>query len=153
MATGSRILESLGAYIKAQFQNAIIVIVLYIAGFAITGVPWWLLTGFVCGVVNLIPHLGPIITLFLAVLLKWFVTDDWVQIAYVAGVWLLIQIVDGFILSPRAAGRAGVNPFLSILITLAAGFLFGPIGMILAVPVVAVVLVILRATRRESPSR
>src|SRR3979411_2322450 len=105
MATGSRILESLGAYIKAQFQNAIIVIVLYIAGFAITGVPWWLLTGFVCGVVNLIPHLGPVITLFLAVLLKWFVTDDWVQIAYVAGVWLLIQIVDGFILSPRAAGR------------------------------------------------
>jgi predicted PurR-regulated permease PerM len=59
-------------------------------------------------------------------------------------------VIDGFFLSPRAARHAGVNPVLSILITIAAGFLFGPLGVILAVPVVAVILIISRAARQKA---
>src|SRR5438309_1562472 len=61
MNTASRIGSSLGAYFRTLVQNAVISILLFIAGFAIAGVPWWFLTGFVCGIVNLIPHLGSVL--------------------------------------------------------------------------------------------
>jgi predicted PurR-regulated permease PerM len=149
MGVGPQIAGSLGAYLKAQIQNAGIVVCLYIAAFAVTGVPWWLLTGLLCGVLNVVPNLGPVLALSLALLLKWFAGGGWIEVAYTAGAWLAIQLIDGFFLSPRAAGRAGVNPFLSILITIAGAVLFGPIGMLLAVPVVAVALVVRRALRER----
>jgi predicted PurR-regulated permease PerM len=142
---GYEIVTSLGAWLKAQAQNAVIVTGLYIVGFAIAGVPWWLLIGFLSGVVNPVPHLGPLIALALPLPLVWISTYDWIRMAYVGGVWLAIQTLDGFFLSPRAAGRAGVNPLLAILITIVAGFLFGPIGLLVAVPVVAVVMIVVRA--------
>jgi hypothetical protein len=41
MGVGSQIFQSLSAYVRAQLQNAVILILLYILGFAIAGVPWW----------------------------------------------------------------------------------------------------------------
>jgi predicted PurR-regulated permease PerM len=138
-------LHALAEYVKAQLRNAAIVTCLYILGLAIAGVPWWLLVGLVCGLLQLIPYLGSVTALALAVMVRWFAGGDWKAAALVGAVWLAIQLVDGLVLSPMAAGRAGVNPFLSILITLAAGIMFGPLGVMLAVPVVAVILVLARA--------
>jgi predicted PurR-regulated permease PerM len=152
MGVASEIFISLRSYLKAQAQNAGIVMGLYIVGFAVVGVPWWALTGFLSGLVNLIPHLGPLLALALPLLALGVVSGSWVRLAYAGGVWLLIQIVDGFFLSPRAAGRAGVNPVLAILITIVAGFLLGPIGLLIAVPVVAVVMVVVRALRSSGHS-
>ena len=98
-----------------------------------------------------LPVIGSVLALGLGLLVRSFGISDWVPLLYVAGVWLVIQIIDGFVLGPRAAGRVGVNPFLSILITLAGGFLFGPIGMLLAVPVVAIILAVRRARRSPLP--
>ena len=70
MSTARQVFHALGAYLKAQLQNAIIVVLLFVVAFAITGVPWWLLTGALCGMLNLIPHLGPVISLGLALLLN-----------------------------------------------------------------------------------
>ncbi len=126
---------------------------MYIAGFAITGVPWWAFTGFLAGLLNVIPHLGPLLALAIGLLARWFTTDDWVRLAYVGGVWLAIQIIDGFFLSARAAGRAGVNPIAAILLTIVAGFMFGPVGMLLAVRVVAVIAVVVRAVSHVDTQR
>ena len=152
MAVASQIVQSLRAYLHAQVQNAGILILLYIAGFAIAGVPWWLLTGILCGLLNLIPHFGSILALGLALLVQFLAKDGWEPLAYVGGAWMIIQIVDGFVLAPRAAARSGVNPFLSIFLVLIAGFLFGPLGMILAVPVAAVLLIVIRAVRAKQPA-
>jgi predicted PurR-regulated permease PerM len=152
MAVRSEVSRSVRAYLKAQVQNAIIMTGLYMVGFAIVGVPGWPVTGFICGLLNLIPYFGSLAALGIALLLKWAVTSDWVGLVYVGGLWVLLQAVEGFILSPRAAGRAGVNPFLSIPLTLAAGFAFGPLGILLAVPVTAILFIVIRATRkRELP--
>lgn len=147
MGVGSEIARSLGAYLKAQLWNALIVIAMYVAGFALTGVPWWLLVGILAGLLNLIPHLGPLLSLALGLLVKWLSADELMPVVWVGVVWLVIQTIDGFVLSPRAAGRAGVNPFLAIAITIGAGFVFGPLGMLLAIPVVAIALIVLRAVR------
>ncbi len=150
MSAGSQIANSLRAYLKATVQNAIVTTLLFVAGFAIAGVPWWPLTGFICGVLNLVPQLGPVLALGLALLIEYFATDNWIQLAIVGGIWLVIQIIDGFVLSPRAASRSGVNPLLSIFLVLIAGFFFGPIGMILVVPVTAVALIVIKAVRAQS---
>jgi predicted PurR-regulated permease PerM len=148
MGVATEIVSALGAYLKAQAWNAVIVIVLYTAGFAITGVPWWLLIGPVAGVLNLIPHFGPLLALGLPLFVKWISTDDLMPLIWIGVLWLIIQTIDGFVLTPRAAGRAGVNPFLAILITIVAAFMFGPLGMLLAVPAVAVILVVFHAVQR-----
>lgn len=144
---GPRILRSLGAYSKAVIQNAVISTLLFIAGFALAGMPWWFLTGMICGILNMLPSVGSVLALGLALLIQFFASDSWMRLGVVAGVWLTIQIIEGFILSPRAAGRAGINPVLSIFLVLAAGLAFGPVGVILAVPVAAVFLIIFRTVR------
>lgn len=147
MAVARRIGSSLGAYLKASVQNAIIVTMMFCTGFAIAGVPWWLFTGMVCGLLNWIPQLGAVLSLAFVLLVELFFTDDWIGMAYAGGVWLVVQVVEGFVLSPRAAGRAGVHPIASIFIVLIAALVFGPVGAILAVPVVAVLLIIWRSAR------
>lgn len=149
MGTVRAIVQALRAYLTAQFQNALILIALYIIGFAVTGVPWWVLVGLICGLLQMIPHLGSLIALVLALLLRGLASGDWLQMLAVFGVWLAIQIVDGFVLTPRAAGRAGVHPIPAILLTLAAGIWLGPLGVIFAVPAVAVILIIARAVRHK----
>jgi predicted PurR-regulated permease PerM len=149
MAVARRIGSSLGAYVRTSFQNALIVALLFCAGFAIAGVPWWLVTGLLCGLLNAIPQIGGVLALALVLLVELFFTDNWVGMAYAGAVWLVVQIIEGFVLSPRAAGRAGVHPIASIFIVLIAAIVFGPIGAIFAVPVVAVLLIIWRATRQR----
>jgi predicted PurR-regulated permease PerM len=147
MATVRAIVQALGAYLKAQVQNAGILIGLYLVGFAVLGVPWWGLTGLLCGLLQLIPHLGSLIALGIALLLKGLAGGGWLQLLAVFGAWLAIQFIDGFILAPRAAGRAGIHPVAAILITLAAGIWLGPLGVIFAIPVVTVILIVARAVR------
>lgn len=144
----SEIGHSLGAYLKATVVNAGITILLFVVGFAIAGVPWWPVTGIVCGLINLFPYIGSLLALGLALLIQFFANDEWTRLAAVGGVWLGVQIVDGFILSPRAASKSGVNPIFSIFLVIAASLLFGPIGMLLAVPVTAVLLIIKKSLRK-----
>ena len=96
---------------------------------------------------NIIPQIGSVIALGLVLLIQLYATDEWTGMIAAGVVWFVVQIIEGFVLSPQAAGRAGVNPLLSIVLVLAAGLVLGPIGAILVVPVVAVVLVIIRAVR------
>lgn len=148
MAVVKRIGTSLGAYIRASAQNALIVSLLYCVGFAIAGVPGWLFTGLVCGVLNVIPQIGGVLALAFALLVELFFTDDWMGMAYAGAVWLVVQVIEGFVLSPRAAGRAGVHPIASIFMVLIAALVFGPLGAILAIPVVAILLIIWKSARR-----
>jgi predicted PurR-regulated permease PerM len=147
MGTGRRIAASLGAYVKAVALNAVIVTLLFVVGFAIAGVPWWLLVGLLCGLLNAVPQIGGLLSLALVMLVTLLFTSGWATMAYAGIAWVVIQGIEGFVLSPRAAGRSGVPPLFSIVLVVVAGLVLGPIGAILAVPVVAVILVIYRASR------
>ncbi|HYO81672.1 MAG TPA: AI-2E family transporter [Bryobacteraceae bacterium] len=143
---------SLGAWLVASAVNAAVVACLFAIGFAIAGVPWWLAVGLLCGVLNAVPLIGSLLSLTIAAYAGLFTPyEGWTGLLATGGVWLTIQIVEGFVLSPRAAARSGVNPFLSIPLVLAAGFLLGPVGAIAAVPVAAVLLIIWRARRSRRP--
>jgi predicted PurR-regulated permease PerM len=147
MGTARRIAGSLGAYAKAVALNAVVVSLLFIVGFAIAGVPWWPLVGVLCGLLNAVPQIGGLLSLALVMLVSLLFTNGWMTMAYAGVAWVIVQGIEGFVLSPRAAGKSGVSPLFSIVLVLVAGFALGPIGAILAVPVVAVLLIVYRAAR------
>lgn len=149
MEVPGRVAKSLGEYAKAVLRNAFIVTLLYMIGFAIAHVPWWFLFGIVCGALNIIPQIGSVIALGLILLVQLFAADPTTAMLSGGAVWLVVQTIEGFVLAPHAARRAGVNPLLSIVLVLAAGLLLGPIGAILVVPVVAVLLIIWRAAKNK----
>lgn len=149
MSVATDVGRALSDYLRAVLRNAVISTLLFIAGFAIAGVPWWLLTGLLAGILNQVPWLGAIVSLLLTFLVLLFADATMYTMAAAGAVWLVVQIVESFVLSPMAAGKAGVPPLLSIALVLIAGFVFGPVGIVLVVPVAAVLFVIARTARRR----
>lgn len=139
-------------YVRGQFLIAAIVTALYLIGFAIAGVPWWFLMALVCGALNVIPRIGSIIALALVLLVALIGGADMLHLTEVLAVWVLVQGLEGFVISPRLLGRPlGLGPFTAFLAVLMGSLLFGPIGFFLAVPVLAVAGVIWRFMRTDSP--
>jgi predicted PurR-regulated permease PerM len=139
----------LWTWIKGQILIWLIDTVLYLVGFAIARAPLWPLLAILCGIGNAIPHFGPILGLLLVALFSFFGSggDPW-KIAAPLAVWVVVQLAEGFYIGPKLLGRKlGLSPWLVIFGGIAGGLLGGPIGMLIATPVLAVATVIWRRTR------
>lgn len=129
----------LGRYLRAQVVICAILTMLYAVAFGIARVPLWWLIAPLGGLANLIPRVGSLIPLGLAAL-----TIGWVDwnlnhflIAF-AG-WVVVQGLEGFWITPRLLSKPlGLRPLPVFIALLAGSFLFGPLGLFLAVPVLAV---------------
>ncbi len=140
----------LGRYVKAQILIALILTVLYAIGFAIARVPLWPIIAVLGGLAFFIPRVGSLIPLALAA-----ATIGWVDwnlehflIAFAA--WILIQALEGFFITPKLLSKPlGLRPLPVFLALLAGSFLFGPLGLFLAVPVLAVAAVFYRYFRHR----
>jgi predicted PurR-regulated permease PerM len=132
--------KTLGGYIIGQLKVAALLACLYAIGYAISGVPFWLFLAIVSGFLNLVPIIGSLIGLALtayAVLLSDGGTWNY---AGVLITFVVVQGLEGFWLSPRVLGKGvGLSPLYVFLAVLVGGAMFGPIGILLAVPVLAVI--------------
>jgi predicted PurR-regulated permease PerM len=129
----------LGLYIRAQLLIAIILMALYAIGFAAARVPLWPLIAIVGGFSSFIPRVGSLIPLIVAILASVIAEHSLMWLLITLGVWVLIQAIEGFVLAPRLFGRPlGLKPLPVFFALLAGSLLFGPIGLLLAVPVLAV---------------
>jgi predicted PurR-regulated permease PerM len=143
----------LGRYVRAQLIIAGILAVLYAIAFGIARVPLWPVIALLGGLANFIPRVGSLIPLALAALaIAW---ADWnlnrFLIAF-AG-WVLIQGLEGFWITPHFLSKPlGLRPLPVFIALLAGSFLFGPIGLLLAVPVLAVAAVFYRHYRKRRQS-
>jgi len=141
----TEILRTLGAYVAGQFKVALILSLIYAAGFAICRVPFWGLVAFVCGFLNFIPFIGSLIGLGLALFVSWINSSDVYRLSGVLAVWVVAQGLEGFWITPRILGRRlQLRPIVIFLAILAGGLLFGPFGVLLAAPVAAVTMVVWR---------
>jgi predicted PurR-regulated permease PerM len=144
----------LGLYIRAQLIISAVETVLYAVGFAIAHVPWWLFFAVVGGICSLIPSLGSLITLSLVGITTMLVRRDWMDVAIGFGVWVAVQAIEGFVLQPVLLGRPlGLRALPVFLGLLAGSLLFGPVGFILAVPVLAVANVFWQYFRNRNAER
>lgn len=135
----------LGLYVRAQLLIAAILTVLYGAGFAIARVPWWPVIAIIGGITSLIPHVGGLIPLAFALLADLLAGRDLTHFGLTFGIWILIETLEGFVITPRILSKPlGVRPLFVFIAVIGASFLFGPIGFFLALPALAVVMVFWR---------
>ncbi len=141
-----------GGYVAGRSVLAAVNAVLSTVVFLVIGMPYWLALGIWTGVVaQLVPTIGTYISIALPVLVGLLSPRPWVGLAALA--WSLIyQQVENLALEPRVNARAvSVHPAVAFVSVVLGVSLFGPVGALLAVPVVAMLLSLvgLYATRYE----
>lgn len=147
------IFSTLGNWVKGELQVTGILVVLYTIGFAFTHVPGWFLLGPLCGLLNLVPVFGSPLGMILTLGISFFAGRPFGYLLATLGVWVFLQGLEGFYLTPQILGRrTRLGPLAVFVGVIGASAVFGPIGVIFAVPIMAVLLVIWRYID-HAPSR
>lgn len=136
---GGRLGSAVGGFLRGQLFVALIVGILTSVGFWLIDLPFWLLIGMIAGLLNIIPFVGPWVGGALGVLVA-LATRDAGTALWAAVVAAGVQQVDNHFISPtvlRATVR--LHPAVILLALLAGGSLAGPWGILLAVPVTAMI--------------
>lgn len=130
-------------FLSSQFLDAIIVGILTSIAMAILGVKYAVLLGFMIGLFNLIPYIGAIIAVAIAAIIT-LLTGGLSQAIWMLVVVVILQQIDANIINPKIVGDSlEISPILVILAVTVGGAYFGIIGMFLAVPIIAILKVII----------
>lgn len=139
----------LGQYLRGQLLVMGILAVYYAVGLALFGFDLAVPVGVFTGLAVFIPYLGFGLGLILALLAGVLQFASWYGVVAVAVVYGLGQLVESAYLTPRLVGeRIGLNPLTVIFALLAFGHLFGFVGVLIALPVCAVLVVAMGRLRR-----
>jgi predicted PurR-regulated permease PerM len=126
-----------------QLAAMTFIAVFWAISLSLIGVPFALLLGIFSGLISFIPYLGALISVVLPVLLA--LISDPFSVVWVILAFIIIQQIEGNLLQPIVMSRAvDLHPALVIFAILVMGTLFGLIGVFLAVPLVAVLQVLVR---------
>jgi predicted PurR-regulated permease PerM len=148
----SEIFRTLRSYVRGQLLVALWMIVLYAVGFALLNVPGWPFVAIICGSLHVVPTLGAALGLLIPVTVSLIAGRGLHQILGIIGVFVGAQLLETFYLTPKVVGsHVRIRPLVVFLALLAGGLLFGFIGALVAVPAVAVAMVIWRAFHRTEP--
>lgn len=135
----------LGQYLRGQLMVMGVLALYYSAALAIAGFDLALPVGVFTGLAGFIPYLGFGLGLALALLAGVLQFGGWYGVIAVAVVYGVGQVAESLVLTPRLVGeRIGLNPLAVIFALLAFGHLFGFVGVLIALPVSALLLVALR---------
>ncbi|MDZ4294241.1 MAG: AI-2E family transporter [Hydrogenophaga sp.] len=137
--------EVLGQYLRGQLLVMGILAVLYTVGLALVGLKLALPIGVFTGLAVFVPYLGFGLGLVLALLAALLQFQSLLGVALVGMVYLVGQVIESMYLTPRLLGeRIGLHPIAVIFALLAFGHLFGFVGVLIALPASAVLLVAIR---------
>jgi predicted PurR-regulated permease PerM len=140
----------LSGLIRGQLLVMACLAVIYGGGLTLVGVDFGLLIGVISGLVSFIPYLGFISGLVTASIAMLVQTQSPSSLLWVALVYGIGQIMESGVLTPMLVGdRIGLHPVSVIFAIMAGGQLFGFIGVLMALPMAAVIAVMMRHTRRR----
>lgn len=140
---GSEINQVIKSLIRGNLLVALLVGTLAVIGMTMVGMDFPLLIGIMVGITNFIPYFGAIISTIPAVLLA-LLKSKWLAV-YVLGLMIVIQQIEGNIISPKILGSCvGLHPLVIVLALLVGGELWGLLGMLLAVPLAAVIKILFK---------
>jgi predicted PurR-regulated permease PerM len=142
----SEIDDTLASFVRGMGTVCLILGTYYALALMLVGLQFGLVVGFIAGLITFIPYLGALIGGALAIGLALFqFWGDWLSIGLVAGIFVLGQVIEGNILTPKLVGDSvGLHPVWLILALSVFGALFGFVGLLIAVPVAAAIGVIAR---------
>ena len=137
--------QVLGEFMHGQLLVMLAQGILYSIGLWIVGLEFALLIGMLAGLVSFVPYLGFIIGIVVAGITAFMQYQDVIHLVYVLIVFGIGQAIEGMLLSPLLVGdKIGLHPVAVIFAVMAGGQLFGFIGVLLALPVAAIIVVLLR---------
>ncbi|MEM7480696.1 MAG: AI-2E family transporter [Acidobacteriota bacterium] len=140
------------AFFRGQLIVAFLQGLLFAIGFSLIGLKYGFVLGLALGFLNIIPYLGSIVGLGVALPLALFQNGGgWVLVALVIAVFTAVQMIEGYVLTPKVMGdRTGLHPMVIIVAVFFWGSALGGImGMILAIPLTAFLVVFWRLLREK----
>jgi len=146
--------EVLGAFLRGQLVVMAALGLIYSIGLWLVGLDLAFLIGMIAGLVSFVPYLGFIVGILLAAVAAVMQFHDVYHLLFVAAVFGVGQALEGMLLTPLLVGdKIGLHPVAVIFAVMAGGQLFGFVGVLLALPVAAVIMVLLRhGVRRYTES-
>jgi len=143
----------LGIYMRGQFLLCLILAVLYSIAFWAVTVPYWYVIGPLGGLAAVIPRIGSLLSLGMAIVAIDF-RSPVQRYLVILGVWLVIQVIEFAVLIPRLISKPlGLKEWPVILALLLGSLVFGPLGLVFAVPALAIGLVFWRHFRNRKDPR
>jgi len=146
---GRRLLDEITAvtrgYVQGRFLMALIMAGIYSAGLLLLGVPLWAAIGLIAGIIGIVPYWGVLSGLILALGFAALDGASFWRLAGIGGVFGVAQVIEDYVLTPRLIGnKLELHPMLVLLALMVGGDLFGLLGLVLAIPVLAILKVIVR---------
>jgi len=137
--------STIAAFVRGQAMVCLVLGIFYAISLSIVGLDFGLLVGLGTGLLAFIPYLGAGIGMVIGVGIALHQFSDLVPVVIVAAIFLTGQTAESYFLTPRLIGdRVGLHPVWIIFALLAGGALFGFTGVLLAVPITAVIGVLVR---------
>lgn len=130
-----------GAYIKGRLLVSLFIGIFHFIGFSIIGLNYAFVLALLAGILSLIPYIGPFLTLVPTVIVALS------QSVLITGgallVWAISQVLDGNILGPSIIGKnLSMHPLTIMIVLIGAGSVLGVSGMIVGIPLYAIIKVI-----------
>ncbi|RFP64947.1 AI-2E family transporter [Hymenobacter lapidiphilus] len=140
------------AYISGLFKVIVIVSILNGIGLLVLGVKFAIFFAVFASVLAVIPYIGILIGATLPAIVTLVETGSPVQAALVVGVFVFVQFLEGNFITPMITGsQVSINPLAAILALILGNELWGTPGMILSIPLMAVIKVVLDANKATEP--
>lgn len=137
--------RTIAGFVRGQLNVMMILGSVYALGLTLVGLPYGALIGVIAGLLIIIPYAGTFIGAALALGVAFAQFDTLSDIIPVGIVFMIGQALEGYYLTPKlVGGKVGLHPVWVIFGMLAGGSLFGFVGILLAVPVTAVIGVLIR---------
>ncbi len=140
------------SFFRGQLLIGLIMGALLAMGFSVVGLRFGLFIGLALGILNIVPYLGTIIGLSVALPLAFLQpSGGWALVGLVLAVFCVVQLIEGWFLTPKIMGdRTGLHPVTIIVAIFFWGTAFsGVLGMILAIPLTAFFVTAWRLARRK----
>jgi predicted PurR-regulated permease PerM len=137
---------AISGFVRGQLIVCLLLGLYYVIALSLIGLHFALLIGIVAGLITFVPYIGSLTGLLVGtgVALAQF-WPDWKWVAGVVAIFLVGQFVEGNIIAPKLVGeRVGLHPVWIIFAMFAFGYLFGFVGLLLAVPIAASIAVLFR---------
>ena len=148
--------DAIAGFMRGQAVICLILAAFYAIGLTLTGLNSGFLIGLMTGLLSFIPYVGALTGFLVAAVVAlaqfW---PDFTHIGMVVGVFLIGQVLEGYVLSPNLVGaKVGLHPVWMMFALIAVGYLFGFVGLLIAIPLAATIGVLARFAIRkylESP--
>ncbi|KAF0226912.1 MAG: hypothetical protein FD175_2888 [Beijerinckiaceae bacterium] len=143
--------QSVAGFLRGQATICIVLGLFYAIALSVAGLHFGFVIGIISGLINFIPYVGSLTGLVLSIGVAtaqfW---PDWTMILVILGIFAAGQFLEGNVLQPKLLGHAlGLHPVWLMFALLAFGSLFGFVGIMLAVPLAAIIGVLVRFALRQ----